>query len=411
MNRDDDGWMRAAAGGRRRMRGIAVRPAALAALLAAATVLGAGGARAQNLCTAQGQVDVHYCNDDTDLNPAYGPTCNPLTMADGDTVTLTIEFTNGAEFNGPGGDPDPPAAELQVGQEIQVHYACSGSACAPGQVLPNWFTFDSVVWTAPGVSYSDDGNGSTGKITIVAPGVVFPRGDGAARKLVRLSLTAHQPPGTGTVFARAEGTATILLITDTVPLGGYYCIAGLTGTGEGSVAGLFASITDELAACQHPNKQLITIDWRTTLLEYSNSRVGFVEPGFDPATATIAFGYESSGGPVYVYPSITGFQKKTKSCWRYLVSAKNFTPPGIKSARLCEIEPDKWCLDVKGYADFNASLPTDRVMWLTVDTGAAVYAGPKSPPYLQDGTWLTLPSGFVPPQNAHGWYLPQSAWE
>lgn len=362
-------------------------------------------------CTAAADVDIHYCDDDTDLNPAYVPTCDSMAMVDGDTVTVTVEVANNSHFNRGVGDPDPPAAKLQVGETLQVHYACTGSSCATP--LANWFTFDSVVYVAPGVSFTDDGNGTTGTITIVAPGVDYPRGLAASIKLARVSLTAHKPPGTGVVFARSEGSPSALLVTDTtvVPPPGYFCLPGLTGTGEGSTAGRFLADEQPLDVCQHSNKQMITIDWRNTDLEYSNSRIGFPLAGYDPSIDPLSFGYATASGSVYTYPPISGFVPVSSKCWRYLAPDTTFAPPGIKSARLCEIAADKWCLDVKGFADFNAALPGDRVMWMTVATGGSNFAGPKTPDYLADATWLTLPPGASPPQLANQWYLPQTAWK
>lgn len=369
---------------------------------------------AQDACTAQADVDVHLCDDDTDLNPAFTPTCNSMDIQNGDTVTLTVALRNDSDFNRGAGDPDPPSAILQVGQTMTVHYACSASACiVPGQLLPGWFTFSSVEYISTGLSFADDGNGATGTITIIAPGLAFPRGDSSPVKLLRIRLTANEPPGTGVVYSRAEGSPTIMRVTDdvVVPAPGYYCIAGLTGTGEGTTAGRFGADDEPLDVCQHPNKQVITVDWRSTELEHSNSRVGFVLPGYDPATATVSFGYETASGPVYTYPPIGGFQQVSPMCWRYPAPGQAATTPGIRSARLCEIAPDKWCLDVKGYADFNASLPSDRVMWMSVTTGGSTFVGPKMPDYLADATWLTVPPGFSPPQQANQWYLPQTAWQ
>lgn len=399
--------------------GPAARRALAAGCITAALLLvAAAPARAIDNCTAEASVDVHYCDDDTDLNPAFTPTCNPLDIQDGDTVTITVEVLNTSSFNRMPADPtDPPSAELQVGQTVSVHYSCTASTCGAGQVLANWFVFNSVEWLAPGVSFSDDGNGQTGTITIIAPGVSFPRSDTMTHKLVRLKLTAASPPATpgATVFARAEGSPALLLITDDAaptPPDTYQCLPGLTGTGEGSVAGLFGANNDKLEVCQHPNKQVITIDWRTTQLERSNSRIGFVLPGFDPATSSLAFGYANSGGSVFTYPAVSGFVQKTAKCWRYRDPNARSSPPAVSSARLCEIAPDKWCLDVQGFADFNASLPNDRVMWMTVDVnGTDVFAGPKTPDYAQDATWLTIPPAAAPPQNANLWFLPQTAWQ
>lgn len=211
-----------------------VRGALVAASVAVGmTALPATQAAAQLACTAALDVDVHYCLDES---PGFPQTCNPFDIMDGNTVSLTVEVTNDAQHNAGPPPADPPSGRLQVGQKFTVFYSCNASTCAVGERLPGWFSFVAVDYIEPGLSFSDDGNGYSGTLTVTAP-VVYPEGDATPRKVLRIRTTANMPPAIegSTVFARAEGTPAVFLVTDN------HCLAGLTGTGEGSTAGLFGS--------------------------------------------------------------------------------------------------------------------------------------------------------------------------
>ena len=204
-----------------------------ALVVAGMIALPAPQAAAQLACSAALDVDVHYCFDES---PAFPPTCDPLDMKDGDTVTLTVEVTNDSQHNAGPPPADPPEGRLQVGQTFTVFYACNASTCAAGQRLPGWFSFVGVDYIEPGLSFSDDGNGYSGTITVTAP-VVYAEGVDLPRRVLRIRTTAHMPPATNgsIVYARAEGTPAALLVTDS------HCLPGLTGTGEGSTAGKFGT--------------------------------------------------------------------------------------------------------------------------------------------------------------------------
>ena len=193
-------------------------------------------ASAQLSCTAALDVDVHYCLDDADIG-FPGMSCDPITMEDGDTVTLPVEATNDSPHNAGPPPADPPAGQLQVGQTLNVYYACNASTCNVGERLPGWLSFVATDYAEPGLSFSDDGNGYSGTLTVTAP-VVYAEGSSAPRKVLRIRAIAHMPPAieNSVVFARTDGSQAAFLVTDN------HCLAGLTGTGQGSTAGKFGSV-------------------------------------------------------------------------------------------------------------------------------------------------------------------------
>lgn len=391
-----------------------LRGGLFAALVAAAMLLSSGREAAAQVCTAALDVDIHYC-----LIPADCPGVNTLDLKDGDKVTLTVEVTNDSQYQNPG-PIDPPAGHLQGPTAVppsnqaifKVFYACSASTCFAGQELANWFTFNSVDILQPGfVSYADDGNGFSGTITVTNDLAYAAHVVNNGKFLVKIHLTANQPPGTGQVFARANGSPAAFLITD--PL----CLPGLTGTGQGSTAAVFGGPQDILEPCQHPNKQVIQINQfgPTKILEKSTNRVAFRISPYDPSANTFTFGYEDAGGTVFQWMLAVGdLVKQAPGSYLFLdKNARNKPGGGVERAHLIQDpkEPDKWCLSFIGFGDFNASLPTNEVMWMFVSTAGKTFVGPKSPPYMQTATWKTSPANFIPPQNAHSWYLPTSAWK
>ena len=360
----------------RRARG--VRGGVVAALLMAGMMASpAPEAAAQVLqCSAALDVDLHYCLDDTDIG-FPGQSCNPLDMMDGDTVTITVEVTNDSQHN-QNPPPDPPAGQLQVGQTFKVFYACSASTCNAGQELPGWFTFVAVDFAEPGVSFADDGNGFSGTITITAP-VLYLEGDATPRKILRIRTTANMPPAieNSTVFARAEGSQAALLVTDN------HCLAGLTGTGEGSTAGQFGGIVKNCG-----NRGRIVLKNAPALDFLSIALRPLAMVFVDPSNQVVTLEMSDADGVCFSTTLPAGSITLKGSYYRYTNNdAKN--SGGIKKITI-------W--DRKGqtqiYADAFGDLSgCDKPMMTTrVVIGATTF--------VHVGTWI--------PTNS-GWRLPLSA--
>lgn len=399
------------------------RGIAAAILVAASMVWSAQKADAQ-ICTAALDVDVHYCLNGNGCGGPPPAGTDTLDLQVGDPVTITLEVTNDSQFQSDPAAPlnDPPGGRLQGtvpaplgGQAVfEIHYACTTSLCAAGQVLTNVFTFNSATVLADAggnASFMDVPGTGTGLLTITNAGVPYASGDLNGKFLVQINLTVANKPAVNTIFARGEGNPPAFLIDDPQANPGdtAWCLAGLTGTGEGSTVAVFGGGGD-LEPCWHPNKQVILID-KTAGLEDVDHRVAFRKSPYDPSVETLTFGYEHLGAPVFNFPTIPA------GCFK-LVAAPLLTYKFDPAPAQCQglgiqgsetklqliAPPDKWCLDFNAVANFNTLLPTDKMMQMTVTTAGMSFAGPPN------ATWKTLPPNFVPPQLARQWYLPTSAW-
>lgn len=392
----------------------------MAVVTAAGALAFAPSAAAQvTACTAAMDHDVHYCNDDTELDPSFSPTCDPLGIrwgdagADGDVVTLTVEARNNSEFQGGMGATlpvSPPAAELVEGTEITVLYACREATCADGTELPGWLVFESIAYAHPDVRFSDDGNGFSGTLTI-DDDIPFAQGDPSSVKLVRLNLRAGERLPAGPVnpdsilYARSgqpstgsmDGSANALSVMDPE------CpISDLLGGGQGTTAGRLmpAPLDAGLGVCAHANKQTIKVR-KSGDFEFASSRVSFHFPGYDPSSCDLTFGYDNLVGGSYAFPTLLpGDLEKAGKC--YIYQDKNADDGGgIQRAQVCPLnsDPDRWCLTIKAYGDLDRILQ-DPEMPMTIQTCGNSYAGPLAPPH-DDPLWTT--SGST-------WTLPKAVW-
>lgn len=376
-------------------------------VLAAVFLVDVSTARGQ-ACTAALDVDIHYCRDNSPVP------CDPLAFTDGMPVELTVEVTNNSEFQPANPALDPPAGQLQTGATFKVYYSCSASPCNAGEGLADWFQFDGIKTALPGVSFVDDGNGYSGTITLTAP-IPYAQGDAAGKDLLVLNMTAKAPPAIpgNLVFARAgqptppgnDSSDVSFLVTDPG------CFAGLTGGGQGSTAGQFAPVVpgDDIGFCRHPNKQIIKID-RSGANEFSNNRVSFsADPLYDPSLCGFHFGYVNGGGTVYEWldigpgdlvPTSMPPPGGTAGCYIYKdPNAK--VAGGVQLARVCRLKRGDWCVNFKGWADFDANLTMDEMpLTVTLDGVAAgcgaSYVGPQ-PPMWMPPIWRTSPKRWVLP--------------
>lgn len=396
------------------LRSRAAFAAAFTGMLGAASV-----ADAQvTACTAAMDHDVHYCNDDRDLDPSFGPTCDPLGIrwadagAMGDIVTLTVEVRNDGEFQGGSTvlPPSPPEAELVAGTEISVFYACREATCDPGQELPGWLEFESVAYAHPDVSFADDGNGFSGTLTI-EDDIPFARSDTSSVKLARIQLRAGERLPSGPVnpdavlFARSgqpgvgpmDGSANAISVMDAE------CpISNLLGGGQGTTGGRLvpAPLDAGLGVCAHANKQTIKIR-NSGPMEFAQSRVSFHFPGYDPSACDLTFGYDNLVGGSYVFPTLQpGALERAGKCYIYQDKSAD-DAGGIQRAQVCPLnsDPDRWCLTVKAYGDLDTILQ-DVEMPMTIQTCGNSYAGPLAPPH---DTPLWNVSGST-------WTLPKAVW-
>lgn len=167
------------------------------------------------------------------------PACDPLAFTNQMPVKLSVSVENDSLF-GSGSGTNPPAANLRAGRTIKVLYSCSTASCLPAERLSGFFSYLGHT-SGSGSSFSDDGNGVSGTITITDDSIGWLQGDQSLRQLVSIDLVANQPPGAGMLFARAGFTAedqsdSILLITDP----GCIDAGVITGGGQGSTSGSFA---------------------------------------------------------------------------------------------------------------------------------------------------------------------------
>lgn len=393
---------------------------ALSAIVSAAILANATDVHAQvTACTAAMDHDIHYCNDDTDIDPTFSPTCAPLGIqwaeggVPGDVVTVTVEIRNDGEFQGvasPQLPASPPGAELVAGTTIAVFYACSDPTCEGGQELPDWLVFESVAYAHPDVTFADDGNGYSGTLTILND-IPFPQGDPAPQKLVRINLKAGERLPDGPVhpnailYARSgqpgvapfDASANALKVMDPdCPL------AGPLGGGQGTTAGQLmpAPLDGGLGVCAHANKQTIKID-KSGNLDFGSSRVSFHFPGYDPGSCDLTFGYDNLVGGPFAFPTLMpGDLQKAGKC--YIYQDKNASNAGgIQRAQVCPLnsDPDRWCLTIKAHGDL-AGILQDPEMPITIDTCGNSYAGPQAPPHA--------PPVWTP--GAGNWTLPKAVW-
>lgn len=364
---------------------LAARRALVAGLTAAAlTAFPTGRAAAQLACTAALDVDVHYCLDES---PAFPQTCNPFDMQDGDTVTLTVEVTNDSQHNAGPPPADPPAGRLQVGQKFTVFYACNASTCNAGERLPGWFGFVGVDYIEPGLTFTDDGNGFSGTLSVTAP-VVYPEGVATPRKVLRIRTTANMPPATqgSIVFARAEGTQAALLVTDN------HCLPGLTGTGEGSTAGQFGSVTPSCG-----NTGRITLSTQTKLgtvnVALRTDDTGQLA-ATDPPAQGIVLGVTNANGACFaqsVAPNAPGWT--SDGSYRNPDAAvRQCKQPGIKSITLRKRASHGGQVQVRVEACGDTSLCNLADMTTTVTIPADAMHPTVS--FSHAGTWRTTPAGW-----------------
>lgn len=391
---------------------------AAGALATSLSVLsGATPAAAQaTACTAAMDHDVHYCNDDTDLDPSFAPTCDPLALrwgepgTPGDVVTITVEVRNDSEFQGAVAPVGPPAGELAAGTLLKVFYACSEPTCLDGEEHPDWLALQSIAYVHPDASFSDDGNGYSGTLSVDRD-ILFARGDTATLKLARIELAAGERHPSGPVdpnaiiFARAgqpgepsfDDSANAIEVMD-----GECPISGPLGGGQGTTAAQLqpAPIDRGLHVCAHANKQMIKVD-HSGSLDYGNSRVAFLFPGYDPSSCDLTFGYDNLVGGAFAFETLQpGDLQKAGKCYVY----QNKDAPdvgGVQRAQVCPAnsDPDKWCLNIKAYGDLDAILQ-DPEMPITISTCGQDYAGPN-PPVHGDPLWTS---------SGRTWTLPKAVW-
>lgn len=352
------------------------------ATLAALTFSPTPEAEAQQLaCSAALDVDVHYCLDD---GPGFPPSCDPIDIQDGDTVTLTVEVANDSQHNSGPPPADPPAGRLQVGQQFKVFYACSASTCSAAERLPGWFSFVAVDFVEPGLSFTDDGNGSSGTVTVTAP-VVYPEGDAVPRHVLRIRTLAHMPPAipNSIVFARAEGTPAVLLVTDG------HCLPGLTGTGEGSTAGKFGG---EKSVCG--NNGRIILASKTAKADQGSITASLRGPlaMIDPPTQDVTLTVSNANGICFtqtvpagssgwtVRPGTTSYDNPDGD-----VSARGATP-GIASITFRERASQGGQIQIKVVAVGNTEPCNLADMTTTVTVGSFAFS--------HGGTWKTTPTGW-----------------
>ncbi len=354
-----------------------VRGAAGATALALLVAAPAPEAAAQQLsCTAALDVDVHYCLDES---PAFPQTCDPLNMQDGDTVSITVEVTNDSSHNVPPPPPDPPSGRLQVGQSFKVFYACSASTCSPGQELPGWFGFVAVDYVEPGMSFSDDGNGFSGTLTVTAP-VVYPEADAMGRHVLRIRTIAHMPPAieNSTVFARSEGTPAALLVTDN------HCLAGLTGTGEGSTGGRFGGLVKNCG-----NRGRIVLKNPPALDLLSISLRSLSPLSVDPSTEMVTLEVTNANGVCFSTSLPAGAVVLKGNYYRYANDQAKNPPGGIKKITI-------W--DRRGQAQIYADAYGDLSACNMANMTTRVMIGNVT--YSHVGTWIPTPTGWRLPLGA-----------
>lgn len=354
----------------------------LASTLVVLMFLPTSDAGAQQLaCSAALDVDVHYCLDE---GPGFPPTCNPIDIKDGDTVTLTVEVTNDSQHNAGPPPADPPAGRLQVGQQFKVFYACSASTCTAAERLPGWFSFVAVDYVEPGLSFSDDGNGYSGTLSVTAP-VVYAEGDGTPRHVLRIRTLAHMPPAVpnSIVFARSEGSPAMLLVTDS------HCLPGLTGTGEGSTAGKFGG---EKSVCG--NNGRIILASKTAKTDQGSITASLRGPlaSIDPPTQDVTFTVSNANGICFTQTVPAG-----SSGWTVRpgtisydnpdgdVSARG-TTPGIASITFRERASQGGQIQIKVSAVGDTEGCNLADMTTTVTVGSFAFS--------HGGTWKTTPTGW-----------------
>lgn len=357
-------------------------------------------------CSAALDVDVHYCKNPA-APPPFTPGCDPGAFTDGMPVEISVEITNQSTFVVPFPPGDPPAGDIQPGTSMKVFYSCSAATCAAGTELMNRFAFIGIDSIIAGATFVDDGNGYSGTLSFNAP-IAFPRNGTTAVEVLRLNMTAQVPDGVPgeQVFARAgqpgapsfDDSSNLFLITD-VPA----CLPGLLGGGQGTTAGLFASAPGGgFDVCSLANKQIIKID-RVGALDYGKSRLSFELANYDPSTCDLTFGYDNSVGGAFQFETLVpGDLQNTGKCYTYVnKQAKKQPGGGVQRAMLCPIasQPNRWCLNFKGFGDFDAILQ-DPLMPITLSTCGNDFTGPSDPPQQQP-IW---------DPSAKKWILPISVW-
>lgn len=344
----------------------------------------AAEAAAQLACTAALDVDVHYCLDES---PAFPQTCNPFDITDGNSVTLTVEVTNDSQHNSGPPPADPPAGRLQVGQKFTVFYACNASTCGAGERLPGWFDFVAVDYIEPGLSFSDDGNGFSGTLTVTAP-VIYAEGQAGARRVLRIRTTAQMPPASegSIVFARAEGTPAAFLVTDS------HCLAGLTGTGAGSTAAQFGTVPP---SCGNTGRIILPTP---TKLGSVNVALRTDDSGqlttADPSAQGVALNVSNANGACFsqlVAPNAPGWTNDT--------TYKNPDPavrqckqPGIKSVTFRKRASHGGQIQIRVEACGDTSLCNLADMTTTVTVPADAMHPTVS--FSHAGAWRTTSTGW-----------------